>query len=683
MKPFLIPLLLTSSLILADQHSPNQEGTRQIHLDFHTSEEITDIGAHFDKEQFQQALLAGNVNAINLFAKGHHGWSYYPTEVGAMHPHLDFDLMGAQIDACREIGVKVKLYFTVGWSVRDAELHPEWRLINKDGRSPHEERIKGRGLDDPLPQYAWYYLPPEGPYVDQIHQQVKEILENYEVDGLWFDIITPFRINYNDWALNDFEAHGVDPTDDHAVFQRHREKYEAFLHSTAELVSRINPEASVFFNGTTANFNSEQLNQYQYEFYRFNSKYDLEDLPTAWGGYDLFPWRSKYFANLDKDIIAMSGKFHKAWGEFGGFKHKDALWYEAATMVAFGANVNIGDQLHPSGIMEMATYESIGHAFEYVEQIERYGIGADHAASTGLYLGGDLSALEGTTRMLLETQVNFNVVNTREDWSEFDVIIITSGGLFEADLAKVRQYHANGGKLLFLGEGFLHNGNPIVNVGADLLGRGNYDIDYTVALPAVGARIVDSPFLNYRAALRLNPHPDTEVLARIHEPFFSRTLRHFSSHANTPYRLEAATHPAAIRKDNVILLAHDLDLQYRAQGMRLHRELFFNGLALLRTDPLVEVELPSMGRINLLHQPDDRRYVLHLLYATPIQRGEVQVIEDLIPLHNIPVSLNLPLDIKRAYLVPSGIPLDLKADSGKVSMVIPEMTGHTAIAIEY
>ena len=80
--------------------------TRQIHLDFHTSEHIPDIGERFSKEQWQEALQAGHVNGINIFAKGHHGWSYYPTEVGQMHPHLDFDLLGAQIEACHEIGVE-------------------------------------------------------------------------------------------------------------------------------------------------------------------------------------------------------------------------------------------------------------------------------------------------------------------------------------------------------------------------------------------------------------------------------------------------------------------------------------------------------------------------------------------------------------------------------------------------
>ena len=76
---------------------------RQVHLDFHTSECIPEIGSAFDKKQFQDALKTGHVNSITVFAKCHHGWSYYPTKVNEMHPHLEFDLLKAQLDACKEI----------------------------------------------------------------------------------------------------------------------------------------------------------------------------------------------------------------------------------------------------------------------------------------------------------------------------------------------------------------------------------------------------------------------------------------------------------------------------------------------------------------------------------------------------------------------------------------------------
>jgi len=38
-------------------------------------------------------------------------------------------------------------------------------------------------------------------------------------------------------------------------------------------------------------------------------------------------------------LTGMSGKFHTVWGEFDGFKYTDALKYEAASMISFGAIV--------------------------------------------------------------------------------------------------------------------------------------------------------------------------------------------------------------------------------------------------------------------------------------------------------------------------------------------------------
>ena len=135
------------------------------------------------------------------------------------------------------------------------------------------------------------------------------------------------------------------------------------------LVQKKIPNAQVFFNGTTAIEKGENFRHLMYE---INTFQDLEDLPTMWGGYDKLPLLAKYFLNAGYTITAMSGKFHTEWGEFGGFKHPDALKYEASVMLAFGANCNFGDQLHPSGSLDLSTYENIGYAFNYVKQVEAW-----------------------------------------------------------------------------------------------------------------------------------------------------------------------------------------------------------------------------------------------------------------------------------------------------------------------
>jgi hypothetical protein len=79
---------------------------RQVHLDFHTSADCENVGADFDLEVFARTVSMGRVNSMTVFAKCHHGFSYYPTEVGTRHPNLAVpDLMGAQIEALHGIGV--------------------------------------------------------------------------------------------------------------------------------------------------------------------------------------------------------------------------------------------------------------------------------------------------------------------------------------------------------------------------------------------------------------------------------------------------------------------------------------------------------------------------------------------------------------------------------------------------
>jgi hypothetical protein len=681
----------TITLILAVvflQHAYSQEnqmlkeGTRQIHLDFHTSGIIEHIGTDFSKEQFKEALVVGNVNSINIFAKGHHGYSYYNTELGTRHPHLDFDLFKAQLDACHELGITAQAYFTVGWSVKDAEDHPEWVLKDKDGSTDKIDIINSLGPDDPLPNYAWKLLAPSNGYDEYILKQVEEICLNYDLDGFWFDILQAYP-NYSETNKAAMLAGGIDIEDDQAVLDYSMNQMTSFMDRCNKLIKKHKPNIPVYYNGIT---NLSRQNNLKYNLFDYNTKQDLEDLPTTWGGYDIFPYRSKFFAADGKQIVAMSGKFHSAWGEFGGFKHRDALLYEAASMVAFGAHVNIGDQLHPSGKMDMTTYENIGFAFDYVEQIEEYGVDALHISRLGYFNPLNSQSGEGTVRMMLEEQVNFNVINRMEDWSELEAIVIPSESKLNPELvSRLQSFVDRGGKLLIMGQAVLNpkDHSPWFDVGADFVGKANYDVDYTVVGDQLEGELVKSPFLNYTAALRFKPKEGTEVLAAIKEPYFSRTRSHFCSHRNTPNQLENADHPAIIRKGNIVYVAHALDLMYVHMGARVHRDIFNSTLNLVHERPMVKADLQSSGRINLLHQPDKSRYVLHLLYATPIQRGDAQVIEDLIPIYNTEVEIDLPVKVKKAYTIPGNQEVKLEYTGDVAKALIPEFTAHIALVLEY
>ena len=657
-----------------------REPNRQIHLDFHTSEHCPDIGAKFDAQQWQSALQLGRVELINIFGKCHHSWCYYPTKVGRMHPNLAFDLMGEQLEACHQIGVKAPIYITMGWSATDAETHPDWCVRKKDGGI-----IGDWGAVDPeapKPTFQWKQLCPSGEYHELVMAHAEEICRGYPIDGLWFDIYQLPHLCYCDNCRRGMADAGLDVDNLDDVRDWRARTVRTHCEAVLRMIHGYHADASVYFNGLTSLDRPENL---KYRVYEVNTKQDLEDLPTTWGGYDKLPVRAKYFHKEGKPQVAMSGKFHTSWGEFGGFKHPDAIKYEAAMMTAYGVRCNFGDQLHPSGEMDLGTYANIGAAYQYVEAIEEYGLGGVPASNLGLWLTHHLPQDEGTARMLMECQLDYDAVRPEDDLAAYDTIIVPSlPCLSDADAAKLTAYAEAGGKLLLLGEGALNAAKErfVLPLGAEYIGPGNFDQDYLVAGDAVADDLVRSPFLCYEAGLR-SKLTDGAALAAIREPYFSRTFGKYCGHQNAPYRLEDAAHPGVVRHGNVVWCAHGLDRLYYQHGARVHRQMFENALRLLHTAPMAEADLLSAGRISLLHQPDERRYVLHLLYGPPLQRGRCQVIEDLVPLRDVQVTVRLPEEVQRCSLIPDKIDLEWQEQDGALRVEVPRMQCHAAVVFGY
>ena len=115
-----------------------------------------------------------------------------------------------------------------------------------------------------------------------------------------------------------------------------------------------------------------------------NSHVEIESLPTGGWGYDNLPMTARYVQQLGMDFLGMTGKFHLSWGEFGGYKHENALIYETSLAVANGGKCSIGDQLHPSGKMDEKTYRIIGRAYEEIEKKEPWLDGVSSVADIGL-----------------------------------------------------------------------------------------------------------------------------------------------------------------------------------------------------------------------------------------------------------------------------------------------------------
>ena len=174
-------------------------------------------------------------------------------------------------------------------------------------------------------------------------------------------------------------------------------------------------------------------------------------------------------------------------------------------------------------------------------------------------------------------------------------------------------------------------------------------------------------------------------LAMIREPYFNRTYASYSSHRETPYKTTNSDYPAIVYHKNTIFFAHQIDQLYYNHGMRIHRQLFENAINYLNYQPVVQVNhLPSAGKVSLLHQKKQNRFVVHLLYSPPLLRANnVEVIEDFVEISKVDLEFRLDRPIQKVYQIPSGEELEFEVKEGLLKLKVPAFTMHTAIVLEY
>ena len=652
---------------------------RQIHLDFHTSEKIPGIGSKFSKEQFQDALRRGHVNSITVFSKCHHGWAYHPSMANEQHPNLHFDLLGAQIEAAHEIGVKTPVYLSAGLDEKMARRHPEWLRRGKDDKINWE-----------YPMYHEFCM--NSPYLDYLIPQIKEVVRNYDADGIFLDIVG-VRTCWCQYCVRTLLEEGKDPYDDENARELGERVYKNYCRRVREAVDSIKPGLPVFHN-------SGHIRRGRRDLADVDTHLELESLPTGGWGYDHFPLSAAYSRTLGKQFLGMTGKFHTTWGEFGGFKHPNALRYEEALCTAFGAKCSIGDQLHPDGHFEEATYDLIGAAYKEVEEREPWldnvksvadiAILSEEAAANYYgsakimhHSGADADA--GAVRIMLEGKYLFDVIDTDQPLDSYRLLILPDHIRLDAKLtAKIKDFTSKGGKVLATGESGLGDGDAFaLDLGCDYVGPSAYRPVYFRPKFDLGC-LGDSAYVIYEQSHDIKAKEGAEIPITRENPYFNRTTFAFSSHQHTPNDKSTCL-PAATTGADGGYISTEIFCEYAHKGSLIAKLIAVNMIDLLLGDKkTLTTDLPAQGVVTLMDQQDEHRLVNHLLYASPVRRGSgIEVIEDVIPLYNVSVTLNIGREPKRVYLAPENRDIPFSYENGKLTYTVDKLDLHAMAVIDY
>lgn len=654
---------------------------RQVHLDFHTSEKIPGIGSRFSKQQFQEALKTGHANSITVFSKCHHGWAYHPSQANEMHPHLNFDLLAAQIEAAHEIGVKTPVYLSAGLDEKLAIRHPEWLVRDKTQQTTWAKNFL-------VPGYHRFCM--NTPYLDILAAQIKEVCENYDADGIFLDIVGVIPC-YCTNCIQTLRQEGKDPSDEAAVLELAERTYANYAKKCREAIDSVKPGLPLFHN-------AGHIRQGRRDLAHMNTHLEVESLPTGGWGYDHFPLSARYVQSLGMEFLGMTGKFHDRWGEFGGFKHPNALRYEVALSAANGAKCSVGDQMHPSGEMDMATYKLLGQSYSELEAKEEW---LDHVTAvtdvallsfedyTGSFGTGQVGRVtkadSGAVRMLLEGKYLFDVIDTESNFNAYKVIILPDEERITSVLKeKLDAFLTAGGKLLASGKSGLYADREefAYDFGVDYVGPSSYNPGYIRPLFEMEG-LYDTAYVMYSQG-EVTALTSGTMLAKQENPYFNRTSEHFCSHKHTP-NSEVFAGPGISEGKDGIYINWQVFTEYADKGSLILKRLVQYALDKLLGDRVtLQTNLGAQGVTTLMEQKEENRYIHHLLYASPVKRGSgVEIIEDITPVYHINCTLNLPKEIKHVYLAPQRTPIPFVCEDGKVSFVVEKIDCHQMVVLDY
>ena len=640
-----------------------------VHLDFHTSPDIDNIGCEFDKAEFTKTLKDAKVDLITVFAKCHHGYSYYPTKLGTVSPGLKFNLLKEQIEAVHDAGAKAPIYITMGWSKKDADEHPEWHHVDFWSKKPLAFGYNGGRLDEPLDaplaDCSWMTLCPVGEYKKYLEAITREICEQFDVsDGVFYDICCMRDACVCESCKAGMRAQGLDPDKYEDARKYYIEKRIELMKDLTGIVHEYAKDATVFYNSGGADMNRPEFHPYQ-------THYELEDLPTAWGGYDVMPIRAKYFERYGKLFLGMTGKFHHAWGEFGGFKNKDALKYECADMLSVGASISVGDHLHPYGRLDKSTYSVIGYAFDYVSKIEKYCENTKAYTDIALWMSHTNSDL-GCSKALQIMHLEFDVIDDGANLDKYKCIILPDYvKLSDNDKKSICDFVENGGKVIASGESIFDE------LGIILKGKNGADLDFI----SCDLDEITTPFLSYSSAYVTES--DGQVLADVYEPFFNRTYGHFCGHKNTPPKPDKASYPALVKKGNVLYFAHPIFDAYNNSGSYALERFIKKGFDAIYEKKLSVEGFPSCGRVRFRKSERDNFFALHLLYAPPVNRGNVCLLADFPILNDLKITVDVDEKIKSIRLAPEGKKIKFTQKGSEVSLKLDNMQLHNLLILEF
>jgi hypothetical protein len=438
------------------------EDFRKVLMAYVSPEWAKQRGAKFNAREWIDSLAAAETRCIQPWAKDHYGYCYFKSSLGRAYPT---DVIGELIKEARPRGIGVIAYYSVGFDAYATGMHPEWLYVDALG----EPRATPTG------PFLWACL--NSPYRDYCLQQIGELVANYDLDGVWLDIL-PLRpasvaidarpgLNYVPDApcycptcqVLYHERYGCDvpllPSEADRVrgFQMRVDGARSFIEEVARITKSRRSDAIVTYNGSgkpvdaidCADLSSVEAHAPDYMRASFFSR---------WGRHS--GRMTEIYTPLG---LPGSGLGFNGWD----LKPVEMVELETAIVMSQGGVLWLCQSSYPDGTTDQAQYDLFKRVFRHVKTLEPYVRDAQSVSNVALVMTNrpysapthgheSQLATEALHQALVHGHFQFDILKLPADLSQYRVLILAEQIVMtDEDAEALRRFVYDGGCLFATG----------------------------------------------------------------------------------------------------------------------------------------------------------------------------------------------------------------------------------------
>lgn len=547
------------------------ESFRRHLCDMHIDDWDKSFLSKFSAEDYVENLKLAKIQSAMIYLQSHVGHCYYPTKSGHMHRALTGkeDMIKNLVDLCHKNGIYVTGYYSLIYNSYEHDIHPEWRLVEEDGKSRREKEklVCEDGFSNAAEARYGLCCPNNMEYRDFVFKQIDEMLEYFDVDGMFYDM--PFWPHFcycencqKRWAeeVGDTLPTVEDMSD--PMWRKHIEKRRQwmgeFIQAVTDKTKSVNSNISVEHNFAFAVAANDQTPCCSYE---VNNACDYAG-GDLYGGFLEHSFTCKFYRNItnNQPFEYMFGRCTPSLSMHTVTKSPDQIDLSVALTAAHHGATFAIDAINLDGTLDKRFYKRMGESFEKQIPYEQYFKG-DMVEDIGVYYSinsifnshgnkfNNKTCAVNSVKTMIENHIPVGVTGSFSELKGHKAIIapyLTYAD--EADNKRIVEYVKNGGTLYFSGAENMPLFEELTG------GKVNHYTDHGVvyAAPRQG---VDFSWFNQDYPLPFGANApiaedlnNAEVLATFTYPATKEfEMKYASIHSNPPY--VKTDIPAIIKKN--------------------------------------------------------------------------------------------------------------------------------------